>query len=169
MVPCAVDALLLACIHPVMHHQNAERMLWIYDTHLLASSLTRNDFHDFAERAMRKNVAAVCAHELRRAQALFGTRLPADDLRELAAAVDEPSAAYLATGRTWRHELASSVRALPRAGDRIKLLRDVLLPSPSYMLGTYGLRGKTLGPWLLPALYVHRNMRGAWKVLRGKK
>ena len=45
----------------------------------------------------------------------------------------------------------------------------MLLPSPAYMLGTYGLRGKPLGSWLLPALYVHRNMRGAWKILTGKK
>jgi hypothetical protein len=49
------------------------------------------------------------------------------------------------------------------------MLRDVLLPSPSYMLGVYGVRGKPLAPWLLPALYVHRNLRGAWKILAGKK
>ena len=54
-------------------------------------------------------------------------------------------------------------------GDRVRLLREVLLPSPSYMLGAYGLRGKPLGTWLLPALYVHRNVRGAWKILTGKK
>ncbi len=28
---------------------------------------------------------------------------------------------------------------------------------------------KPLAPLLLPALYVHRNMRGAWKILAGKK
>ena len=37
------------------------------------------------------------------------------------------------------------------------------------MLGTYGLRDKPLGPWLLPVLYVHRNVRGTWKILMGKK
>lgn len=169
VVPCGVDALLLACIHPVMHHQNAERILWIYDTHLLASSLTRDGFHDFVGRATRARVAAVCAGQLRLAHAFFDTRIPADDLRELSAAVHEPSAAYLTSERTWRHELASSIRALPRVADRLKLLRAVLLPSPGYILGAYGLRGNVLGPWLLPALYVHRNVRGAWKILMGKK
>jgi putative ABC transport system permease protein len=48
-------------------------------------------------------------------------------------------------------------------------LREVLLPSPDYMLALYGLRGKPLAAWLLPALYLHRNARGAWKVLSGKK
>jgi Uncharacterised nucleotidyltransferase len=167
--PGPVDALLLACIHPAMHHQNAERLLWIYDTHLLASLLTDDELCDFARRAVRKRVAAVCAHRIRLAHAMFETRVPAAAMRELSAAGDEPSAAYLASQRRWRHELISSVRGLPRVGDRVALLRNVLLPSPSYMLGTYGLRGKPLAPWLLPALYVHRGVRGAWKILAGKK
>jgi putative nucleotidyltransferase-like protein len=164
-----VDALLLACIHPVMHHQNAERVLWAYDAHLLALQLTADDFDDFVRHARQKCVAAVCARQLQRAQTLFQTTVPADVLAALSAVRDEPSAEYLASQRRWHHELASSVRGLPRFGDRVKLLRDVLLPSPSYMLGAYGLRGKPLGPWLLPALYVHRNLRGAWKILIGKK
>ena len=169
ITPSAVDSLLLACIHPVMHHQNAERVLWVYDTHALASRLTPRQFDDFVHRARRKKVAAVCAHALQLAQTLFGTAVPADVIRNLSKAVDEPSAEYLASQRRWHHELASSVRGLPRFADRVKLMRDVLLPSPSYMLGAYGLRGKPLAPWLLPALYVHRNMRGAWKILMGKK
>jgi hypothetical protein len=168
-MPHAVDALLLACIHPVMHHQNAERFLWIYDIHLLASCVMPDGFQDFARRAKRKRVAAICAHELRLAQTLFGTALPAGMIGELATAADEPSAEYLASQRRWHHELVSSVRGLPRVADRVKLVRDVLLPSPSYMLAAYGLRGKPLAPWLLPALYVHRNVRGAWKILMGKK
>ena len=36
------------------------------------------------------------------------------------------------------------------------------------MPARYGLRGKPLTAWLLPVLYVHRNARGAWKILSGK-
>ena len=167
--PGFVDALLLACIHPAMHHKNAERILWIYDTHLLASRLTDDEFCDFARQAMHKRVAAVCAHQLQLARAIFETRIPDAALNELSAAEDEPSAAYLASHRRWHHEVISSVRGLPRVGDRVTLLRHVLLPSPGYMLGAYGLRGKPLAPWLLPALYVHRGVRGAWRILAGKK
>jgi hypothetical protein len=169
IAPHTADALLLSCIHPAMHHRNAERFLWIYDTHLLASRLEHDEFDAFVRRAARKKVMAVCAHALSRAQALFQTAVPADVIGQLSIAADEPSAAYLASHRTWRHELASSVRGLPRIGDRLALLREVLLPSPAYMLGAYGLRDKPIGPWLLPALYVHRNVRGAWKILMGKK
>jgi hypothetical protein len=164
-----VDALLLACIHPVMHHQNAERILWTYDTHLLALRLSDGDLDAFVRLARQKHVAAVCARQLRHAQLLFETRVPARILTTLSEAGDEPSVAYLASHRTWRHELASSMSGLPRIGDRLALLRAVLLPSPAYMLGSYGLRNKPIGPWLLPALYVHRNIRGAWKILMGKK
>lgn len=169
LAPSCVDALLLSCVHPAMHHQNVERLLWIYDTHLLAARLTPADFVDFARRAREKRVAAVCAHHLRRARAALGTRVPDAVLTELAAATHEPSAEYLASQRRWHHELASSLRALPRVGDRVTLMRRVLLPAPAYILAAYGLRDKPLAPWLLPALYVHRGVRGAWKVLAGKK
>lgn len=169
LAPSYVDALLLSCIHPAMHHQNAERILWIYDTHLLAMRAGPADLIEWVRRAREQRVAAVCAYHLGLARAMFGTRVPDGVMAGLAAAADEPSAEYLASQRRWHHELASSIRALPRVGDRLTLVRHVLLPSPGYMLAAYGLRDKPLAPWLLPALYVHRGVRGAWKILAGKK
>ena len=170
VVPRSVDALLLACMHPVMHHQNEERMLWAYDIHLLAESLTAVEFEELVRLARAKQMTEVCARGLRLAQAMFRTAISnallADlDRRERA----EPSAEYLASQRRWRDETVSSLRALPRFSERVRFMRSVLLPSPQYMLGAYGLHGKPLGPWLLPALYVHRNVRGVWKILAGKK
>lgn len=81
----------------------------------------------------------------------------------------EPSAAYLASQRQWHHELMASIRALPSAGARVRLLREVLFPAPHYMLGLYSLTGTPFGRLLLPALYVHRHLRGAWRVIVGKK
>lgn len=163
------DALLLACIHPAMHHRNERRVLWVYDTHLVASRLTHDDFHEFAHRAKETRVAAICADQLQLAHALFQTPVPPEVLAGLARVVDEPSAEYLASQRRWHHELASNLRARSRVGDRVKLLRQVLLPRPSYVLAAYGLSRNPLGQWLLPALYVHRNVRGLWKILTGKK
>ena len=129
LAPSATDALLLACIHPVMHHQNDERLLWVYDTHLLASIQTPDNFRDFARRAQQKNVAAVCARRLRLAQTLFFTRLPADVLRELSAANDEPSAEYLASHRRWYR--AGAERLAGCSLHARALVRGVL-PSLSY-------------------------------------
>jgi hypothetical protein len=101
--------------------------------------------------ARQKRVAAVCAHQLRVTQTLFQTAIPADVKDELSAVNDEPSADHLASQRRWHHELASSVRGLPRFGACVKVLREVLLPSP------------------LPALYVHRKRSRRVEDSQGKK
>jgi hypothetical protein len=162
------DALLLACVHPVMHHRNAERALWIYDVHLLVSRLSPPELESFASRARRKGVAAICAHTLRLAQRVFGTEIPMAMLQELDSARGEVSAEYLVERRRWHHELLSSVKAV-EGRERLRLLREVLLPRPAYVLGAYGLRGTRIGMCLLPALYVHRAARGAWKIATGRK
>ena len=170
VAPCRVDALLLSCVHPAMHHRNDERLLWILDIHLLASGLSPAELDEFEALARMKKVMAICRRGLQQAQAVFGTLVAADLIGRLKrTAGPEPSAAYLASERRWHHETIASLRALPRLGDRARLVREVLLPSPGYMLGAYGLRDKPLGTWLLPALYVHRNVHGAWKILIGKK
>jgi hypothetical protein len=164
------DALLLACVHPVMHHGNIERALWMYDIHLLASRLSDRDFESFIEQARRTRMAAVCAHELRLAQNVFQTNIPAFAVRRLLTTTgSEPSAVYLERHRRWHHELLSSVRGLRSWRERLRWLRRVLFPSPRYMRGAYHLSGGPLATLLLPALYVHRNVRGGWRILVGQK
>jgi hypothetical protein len=170
LAPCAVDALLLACVHPVMHHRNLERVLWIYDIHLLASTLSAEEFREFVERVQQKRMAAVCAHQLQLAHRTFNTSVPPGVTAALAGTRGaEPSAAYLASQRRWHDELIASVRGLPSAGARIRWLREVLFPPSRYMLGRYRLTGARFGRLLLPALYLHRNLRGGWNVLTGTK
>ena len=168
--PGAVDALLLACVHPVMHHRNIERALWTYDIHLLATNLGSAEFDELVRLARLRKVAAICAHGLRQARETFGTVIP-DGVNERLSGDGpvESSAEYLASQRRWHHELASSLRGTPSLGGRAGLLRQVLFPSPHYLLGAYGLGGKPLAFLLLPVLYLHRNLRGLWKIVTGKK
>ena len=164
-----VHALLLACLHPVMHHRNVERLIWVYDIHLLASRLSAAELGWFADLALAKRVGAICAYELALARSCFGTRIRDHVMLRLEAAGNEPSAAYLGPGRRWHHEFLASVGGLPRWQDRLRLVSEVLAPSPSYMLGSYGVGNRAWGFALLPALYLHRNARGIWKVLVGRK
>jgi hypothetical protein len=172
--PCArgagpEHALLLACIHPAMHHRNVERLIWLHDVHLLVSRLSDAELDGFASLAIRKRVAAVCAHQLALAHQRLGTAVPDAVTAKLAVRdAPEPSAIYLEPGRRWHDELVSSVRGLPRWKDRWHLLREVILPSPGFMLRSYGL-GSGTAAVLLPVLYVHRGLRGAWKVIAGRK
>jgi len=165
-----LHALLLACIHPVMHHRNEERLIWLYDIHLLSSGLSAAEFDRFIDIAIAKRVAAICAHELALARAHFQTRIPDAVTTRLAASGNhEPSAAYLQPDRRWQDELMSNVREIERWSDRVRLLREVLFPAPDYMLKTYGFTPGWQSSVLLPALYLHRSVRGGIKVLAGRK
>ena len=178
-VPCAalgrhartagpLHALLIACLHPVMHHRNIERLLWIYDIHLLARPLSTAEWKRFADLVTVKKVAAVSAHGLAQARARLGTSIPDQVIERLAAPVTaEPSAAYLRPERRWSDELVSSLGSLPRWPDRLRLLREIVFPSPRYVLMAYGFTATAMP--LLPALYAHRILRGAWNMLAGRK
>ncbi|MBI2536922.1 MAG: nucleotidyltransferase family protein [Gemmatimonadetes bacterium] len=170
-VPAMVDALLLALIHPVMHHKNQQRLLWTYDVHLLASVLDPRGFQELVSRATGKRVAAVCAQGLRLAQDWFGTAVQQTVLDQLAAAPlsEQPTAAYLVPSRSWASETAANLRGLPRWRDRLRLLREIAVPSSTYMLQAYRVANSRMGKVLLPALYVHRGVRGMWRVLSGRK
>ena len=163
-----VHALLLACIHPAMHHRNAEHLIWMYDIYLLASTLSETDFERFVEIASAKKVGAVCAHELARARARFTFRLPPAVTAALSGQGDEPSAAYLRSDRRWLDEMIASMRGLPRWGDRVGLLREIVFPSPEYMRAMYGITARSFVA-VLPVLYTHRILRGIQKIASGRK
>ena len=165
-----LHALLLACVHPVMHHRGVESLIWTYDIHLLASGLSERNLDRFVELAVARHVSAICAHQLAAARHRFGTPISDRVVSTLGAVpLREPSAAYLRTGRRWHDELLSNVRGLPRWADRARLLREVMLPGPAYMLKAYGLPSSSLSATLLPVLYIHRLASGSWKVLAGHK
>jgi hypothetical protein len=165
-----VHALLLACVHPVMHHRNDERLIWHYDIHLLMSRLRAPEVEQFVDLATVKGVSAICAHALVLTQARFGTLMP-DHLIPRLAAIQQPeaTAVYLRPGRRWHDELVSNVRGLTRWRDRMRLLYEVALPGRRYMLAAYGCRSQVLGSILLPVLHVHRLLWGVAKVLVGWK
>lgn len=165
-----VHSLLLACVHPVMHHRNVESLLWLYDVHLLASRLSAPEYEAFAALAIARRVSAICAYQLDRARHLLGTPVPEPAMRRLAMSRGaEASAAYLRPDRFWGDELIANIRGLPRWSDRLRLLREVTLPAPAYMLEAYGLTPSRRGTALLPLLYFHRLSSGCLKVLAGRK
>jgi len=170
-VPATVDALILALIHPAMHHRNQPRLLWAFDVHLLVGALEPQGFEELVRRAIEKRIAAVCAHGLRVAQDWLGTQVPPGVLPTLGAVPvqAQPTAVYLQAGRSWARETAASLRALSRWRDRLRLLREIALPSPRYLLRAYGLGETGMARTLLPALYLHRGVRGALRVIRGRK
>jgi hypothetical protein len=167
--PSPVHALLLACVHPAMHHRNVESLLWLYDIHLLARKLSEDEWRRFERLATMKQVSAICAHQLEAAGRRLGTGVPEAVRANLIATSYEPSAAYLVPGRRWTDDLVSSVRGLQHWRARLRFLREVTFPPARYMRTAYELPHSPLSTILLPLVYVHRIAAGGWKVLAGEK
>jgi hypothetical protein len=163
--PSLVHSLVLACVHRVAHHSAEERLIWLYDIHLLAEALSAADAQALVSLSRERSVTLICADGLLAARRAFQTTLPAGMLERLTPAgrtASEPSAALLVEQPTLARELLSDLRAI-RWGQRVRLLREHAFPSAQYMSAAY----MTSSRALLPALYTHRLVRGAWRLLRG--
>ncbi len=161
--PSSPHALLIACIHRVAHHDDTRHLLWLFDVHLLARGLASRQRDAFTALVTATRMRAVCASTLRVSQDAFGGL----DLAWIAAlsresGVNEPSRAFVGGG--WRRAeiLLSDVTATPGWTGRLRLLREHLLPRPSYMRARYP-------AWpaaFLPAAYLHRVVCGLPRWLR---
>ena len=155
----AVHALLLACVHRVAHHQNASRLIWIYDIHLIGAGMRDEQWRSFVALADERQVREVCASGLRIARDLFGTEVPPFAMASLSdrSRSIEPSAAFLSPRHRKVDVLISDLRHLDGWRHRVQLVREHLFPSPDYMLRSSG----TSSVACLPALYLRRIARGA--------
>jgi len=157
-----VHALIVACTHRVAHHFDSELPLFLYDIDLLCRGLDEPSWNRVRGLISEKRIRSVCARSLSLANDLFGTPVPTD----LVAAPrnieqDEPTAAYLRRALRRIDILRSDLSALGWRS-RLQLLREHLLPSPAYMLASYGQRRMSL----LPVLYIHRVLHGAFEWFR---
>jgi hypothetical protein len=168
---CPVHALSLACLHRAVSlhskyyvdgelYYGADRLIWLYDVHLLVDRMTPEEIGAFTELCRSVGVCAVCRDALERARACFGTPLPEGLLQGLVQpAGKELSAGYLGASRL--RALLIDLRALPRWRDRAGLLREYALPPRDYLRGRYAAPAGTK----LPALYLRYWFDGAHRFL----
>jgi hypothetical protein len=160
--PSPVHSLFIACMHRVAHHDDGDHLLWLYDIHLLATSLTLQEWRVFESLTVRTQMRAVCGKGLRLAADLFGTRVPPAIRDAFAGAPLEPSAAFVGGGLSRLDIELSNFRHLSGWRARGQLVWQHLFPDRRYMLNAYH---ATNAMWL-PALYAHRIARGAVRWVR---
>lgn len=151
-----IDALLLACIHRCGNERHdRDRLIWIYDIHLLLSSLTDSGRKDFAQKAVNRNVQKACWDGVCRAITSFHTAVP-DQVQELLRAPE--------LKQTWSRKYAESNlgllvddwQLLPNRQARLGLIRELFIPSSDALLNKYH---KTSKYWL-PFLYFRQILGG---------
>jgi hypothetical protein len=170
-----VDALLLACIHRAGHatetvhfediaRLGSDRLIWLYDIHLLASRMSEVQFDAFARLAVARKVKAICLDALKRSQECFGTAVPPRLLQALSrAGAAEPSASLLTSGAAGR--MVGDFLALDRWRDRAQWLRELAFPDAEYMRWKYQ---DAVLTWL-PVLYLRRGVSAVARLAGGRK
>jgi hypothetical protein len=164
LAPSHVDALLLACIHRVAHHHDIERLIWLYDIHLLREAMSEDEHARFWRLAAERRVVAICERSIELADEWFAVashNRASDWLRESDRNQDEPSAAFLDHRLTRGAALGADLKALPWRG-RIRRLRELALPPAAFMRQSF----PSAPTAALPALYVWRGVRGMLRLVR---
>lgn len=154
--PSHVDALLLACIHRVAHHHDSDRLIWLYDIHLLGAAMSRAEHEELWRRAEERRVVAICDRSIELAGQWFG-RGPHQRARAIPP--DEPSAAFLDRTRRRGAVLAADLKALGWRA-RLERLRDLALPPRAFMRAAFPRAPRAA----LPLLYVYRGARGVLRL-----
>jgi len=164
-------SLLIACMHRATHRTNPyyvageqlktpDRLIWLWDIHLLAQRMDVSDWPALAALANRKGMRQVVQEGLLHSAHAFGTRLPEElphSLTDMRA--DQAASRYLAAGavRQW----AMDWMAIPNWPARWRWLLETAFPSPAYMRRHY----ENTKPQWLPWLYFRRAVLGIFKRL----
>lgn len=160
-----VDALLMACIHRVAHHHDSERLVWLYDIHLLRARMSREEHRAFWERAAEGRVVGVCARSIEATDEWLGTT-PHDGAGEYldreTLAREEPSRAYLDREQRRGSVMLAELAALPGWRARLRRLRQLAFPPSQFVLQEFGARTRLALPWL----YAWRGARGVARLFR---
>ena len=166
-----VDALLLACIHRAGHtnspyyigdtaHFGGDRLIWIYDIHLLVSAMSRIELDEFAALAASKRIKTICLDALSRSVQYFATPIPPEVLAALTPTGRlEPSARYLSGGRA--RQMLGDFLALESWRDRVCWVAESAFPAEAYMRSKYPEKADA---WL-PGLYLRRVFGGLRKMV----
>lgn len=153
-----VDALLLACLHlkgSAFHDEN--RLIWLYDIHLLGATLSPEMWATCVQRAVDKRIHTTCLDGLSRAGDRFSTVIPAEVI--LALGIDLPRPGIYASSNL--SLLMDDLQKLPGWCEKTGLLRELFFPSPDALMEKYQ---KTNRAWL-PLLYCRQLLGGAAKRL----
>jgi len=153
-----VDALLHACLHRVANKRHdPDRLIWIYDIHILVDQMTVADLREFAKKVMKKNVQIECLEGLLIAQDCFHTNIPREVVEDL---MGHEASSYAAWRRRFAHSnlslLIDDFRVLPSFRSRWGLLRELFFPSSDSLMRRYK---KTNRMWL-PYLYLNQVLGG---------
>jgi hypothetical protein len=157
-------ALIHALFHRAWHLGEGEtdRLLWLYDMHLLCAAFGPTAWAGFVEEVDRCGLQPICRDGLQATSATFGTWVPPEVVAALS--VNESTGLFqqLDLKRPGIHQHLTDLMSLPTWGDRLGLIRELLFPDPAYMRQRFGVDTRRQ----LPLAYLSRAAKGLRRRLR---
>jgi Uncharacterised nucleotidyltransferase len=166
LAPAPFHSLVIACVHRIAHHHDADDLIWLWDIHLLARSLSAKDWHHVSELTRSRQLSAVVLRGLEAAQQAFGaTDCAMAAMTPLSDDASGTRTLPLFGRQTTMLEVVVSDLRMLGLRDRVRLLRDHLFPPLSYVRQRY----PRCPGVLLPLAYAYRIVRGAPEWLRPRR
>jgi hypothetical protein len=161
-VPSLIDSLLIASLHRLGHHSREERLIWLYDIHLLATRLTASEWQSLVDKALRKQLCAITADALLLCQQLFASPVSPQVVQQLSQSSTqgkrEPSAIYLQRSLPeWRY-FYQDLKVMPGVRQKFRLIAENVLPQPAYIRRQMQTRSALFG-------YLKRLWRGIKRIV----
>ena len=171
--PSYLHSLLIACMHRATHrvapyyvdheaHHDPDRLIWLWDVHLLAGVLSPAERQTLPSAADRKGLLCLVQDSLAAAATAFASTAAAD-LASTLPADSAPSAVARYLDSPWLKQQWMDVLALPDTRSRLRFLRETLFPDAAYLRGKYGDSASAIG-WL----HARRTIAGLRSRLIGK-
>ena len=167
---CSSRACIAARIRQNPYYSNgvanygADRLIWLYDIHLLVESLSRSEWDCVFRLAVAKGLCATCLDGIGRARACFDTRCPDFVLAGLSVSGDKELPTTYLNGSKLRQQWMD-FRALGEFSSKLRFLKECLLPPAAYMRSKYL---QSQHDWL-PVLYIRRAIDGLAKRLKTRE
>jgi hypothetical protein len=156
-------ALLLACLHRIAHKTEGmhNRLIWLYDIHLLAAAFTAEQWEELYTLTSQKGFCGICLDGLKTTMATLGTDINDDLIKQFEeSAKNEKYDSGINDSRIG--STITNLQALPDWKSKLTLVKELFFPDPKYMMVKFDTRNKAL----LPYLYLKRGVGGLLKVFR---
>jgi hypothetical protein len=150
----AHHALIHALFHRAWHlgEGDPDRLIWLYDIHLMCVSFGTEDWSSFVEEVERRALQPICRDALEDLCDIFGTRIPPDVAARLSGGPQRGLLNQLNLKQPGLRRRLTDLFALPTWSQRLGFIRETLFPDVVYMRQRYGINAA----WKIPYAYVRR-------------
>ena len=164
-----IDALLHAVVHYYGHFpDDRERLIWIYDIHLLCSHMKQSQWNTLLTISSIKKLDPLVIQALLLSQSTFKTQLPnhvLEKLKQSPVRLNKIEQRRLTATHWSRIEQFKSDWAALSLLQRCKLIKEYLIPPSEFILK----QNQSTNKLLLPYFYCKRILLGGLKMIKSSR